>query len=198
MYNCLTNKVVFKGCTNYETKSKRNEPNEILVVDKFLFCLFWRMVHKSYTLNFCLEEWFINLLIHAYQYKMLLRLFHHFSFHSCCSYWNFVYFRFVLQLICIIVWQTRLFSRVVLTTKRNRNATNQTKYYAMKYTKMRNATKYTKMQNETKIYKIPIRTGPTLEILQKPRQEYLDILLTSFIEGAPYRKEDSTWHNGRW
>jgi hypothetical protein len=26
------------------------------------------MVHKSYTLNFCLEEWFINLLIHAYQY----------------------------------------------------------------------------------------------------------------------------------
>jgi hypothetical protein len=25
-----------------------------------------------------------------------------------------------------------------------------------------------------------------------------DILLTSFIEGAPYRKGDSTWHNGRW
>ena len=40
--------------------------------------------------------------------------------------------------------------------------------------------------------------GPTLEILQKPWQEYLHILLTSFIEGAPYRKEDSTWHNGRW
>jgi hypothetical protein len=48
------------------------------------------MVHKSYTLNLCLEEWFINLLIHAYQYKILLRLFHHFSFHSCCSYWILV------------------------------------------------------------------------------------------------------------
>ena len=69
----------------------------IMVVDKFLFCLFWRMVHKSYTLNLCLEEWFINLLIHAYQYKILLRLFHHFSFHSCCSYWILVYFRFVLH-----------------------------------------------------------------------------------------------------
>jgi hypothetical protein len=44
---------------------------------------------------FCLEEWFINLLIHAYQYNILLRLFHHFSFHSCCSYWILVYFRFV-------------------------------------------------------------------------------------------------------
>ena len=66
-----------------------------MVVDKFLFCLFSRMVHNSYTLNFCLEEWFINLLIHAYQYKILLRLFHHFSFHSCWSYWILVYFRFV-------------------------------------------------------------------------------------------------------
>jgi hypothetical protein len=51
---------------------------------------------------------------------------------------------------------------------------NETKYTKIrnetKYTKMRNATKYTKMQNETKIY---------------------------FIEGAPYIKEDSTWHNGR-
>jgi hypothetical protein len=27
--------------------------------------------------------------------------------------------------------------------------------------------------------------------------EKVDILLTTFIEGAPYRKEDSTWHNGR-
>ena len=69
----------------------------IMVVDKCLVCLFWRTVHKSYTLNFCLEEWFINLLIHAYQYKILLRLFHHFSFHSCCSYWILVYFRFVLH-----------------------------------------------------------------------------------------------------
>ena len=68
-----------------------------MVVDKFLFCLFWRMVHKSYTLNFCLEKWFIDLLIHAYQYKILLRLFHHFSFHSCCSYWILIYFRFVLH-----------------------------------------------------------------------------------------------------
>ena len=59
------------------------------------FCLFWRMVHKSYTLNFCLEEWFINLLIHAYQYTILLRLFHHFSFHTYCSYWILIYFRFV-------------------------------------------------------------------------------------------------------
>jgi hypothetical protein len=42
-----------------------------------------------------IEEWFINLLIHAYQYKILLRLFHHFSFHSCCSYCILVYFRFV-------------------------------------------------------------------------------------------------------
>ena len=66
-----------------------------MVVDKFLFCLFWRMVHKYYTLNFCLEEWLINLLIYAYQHKVLLRLFHHFSFHSCCSYWILVYFRFV-------------------------------------------------------------------------------------------------------
>ena len=40
--------------------------------------------------------------------------------------------------------------------------------------------------------------GPTLEILQKPWQECLDVLSTSFIEGAPYRKEDSIWHNGRW
>jgi hypothetical protein len=56
------------------------------------------MVHKSYTLNFCLEEWFINRLIHVYQYKILLRLFHHFSFDSCCSYWILVYFRFVLHL----------------------------------------------------------------------------------------------------
>ena len=58
------------------------------------------MVHKSYTLNFCLEEWFINLLINAYQYRILLRLFHHFLFHSCCSYWILVYFvslRFVLH-----------------------------------------------------------------------------------------------------
>jgi hypothetical protein len=47
-----------------------------MVVDTFLFCLFWRMVHKSYTLDFCLEEWLINLLIHAYQYKILLRPFH--------------------------------------------------------------------------------------------------------------------------
>jgi hypothetical protein len=68
-----------------------------LNVDKFFFCLFWRMVHKSYTLNLCLEEWFINLPIHTYQYKILLRLFHHFSFHSCCSYWILVYFRFVLH-----------------------------------------------------------------------------------------------------
>jgi hypothetical protein len=68
-----------------------------MVVDKFSFCLFWRMVHKSYTLNFCLEEWFIDLLIYTYQYKILLRLFHHFSFHSCCSYWILVYFRFVLH-----------------------------------------------------------------------------------------------------
>ena len=37
------------------------------------------MVHKSYTLNFCLEERFIDLLIYTYQYKILLRLFHHFS-----------------------------------------------------------------------------------------------------------------------
>jgi hypothetical protein len=50
------------------------------------------MVHKSYTLNLCLEEWFINLLMHAYQYQILLRLFHHFSFHSCCSYCILVYF----------------------------------------------------------------------------------------------------------
>ena len=69
----------------------------IMVVDKFLFCLLWRTVHKSYTLNFCLEEWFINLLIHAYQYRILLRLFHQFSFHSFCSYWILVYFRFVLH-----------------------------------------------------------------------------------------------------
>ena len=55
------------------------------------------MVHKSYTLNFCLEEWFIDLLIYTYQYKILLRFFHHFSFHSCCSYWILVYFRFVLH-----------------------------------------------------------------------------------------------------
>ena len=54
------------------------------------------MVHQSYTLNFCLEEWFINL-IHAYQYKIMHRLFRHFSFHSCCSYWILVYFRFVLH-----------------------------------------------------------------------------------------------------
>ena len=60
----------------------------------FLFCLFWRMIHKSYTLIVCLEEWLINLLIHAYQCKILLRLFHHFSFHPCCSYWILVYFRF--------------------------------------------------------------------------------------------------------
>ena len=62
-----------------------------------LFCLFWRMVHKSYTLNCCLEEWFINLLIHAYQCKIFLKLFHHFSFHSCCSYWILVCLRFVSQ-----------------------------------------------------------------------------------------------------
>jgi hypothetical protein len=64
----------------------------IMVADKFVFCLFWRMVHQSYTLYFCLEEWFINLLMHAYQYQILLRLFHHFSFHSCCSYCILVYF----------------------------------------------------------------------------------------------------------
>jgi hypothetical protein len=28
-----------------------------MVVDKFLFCLLWRMVHKSCTFIFCLEEW---------------------------------------------------------------------------------------------------------------------------------------------
>ena len=32
----------------------------------------------------------INLFPHIYD-----RLFHHFSFHSCCSYWILVYFRFV-------------------------------------------------------------------------------------------------------
>ena len=52
-----------------------------MVVDKYLF--------------FCFDEWFINLLIHAYQYKILLTLFHHFSFHSCCSCWILVLFRFV-------------------------------------------------------------------------------------------------------
>ena len=67
----------------------------MMVVDQFLLCLFWRMVHQSYTLFFCLEEWLINLLIHAYQYNILLRLFQHFSFHSCCSYWILVYFCFV-------------------------------------------------------------------------------------------------------
>ena len=67
-----------------------------MVVDKFLFFCFdeW-FKNLSCTLNFCLEEWFINLLIHAYQYKILLRIFHHFSFHSCCSYWILIYFRFV-------------------------------------------------------------------------------------------------------
>ena len=81
-------------------------------------------------------------------------------------------------LICIIVWQTRLFSRVVLTTKRNRNATNQTKYYATKYTKMRNATKYTKMQNETKIYKIPIRTTwMEREVMKKSKQHFILICM---------------------
>jgi hypothetical protein len=29
------------------------------------------------------------------------------------------------------------------------------------------------------------------------RNAWMDILLTSFIEGALYRKEDSTWHNCR-
>jgi hypothetical protein len=49
------------------------------------------------------------------------------------------------------------------------------------------------------LYILPHRPwGPTLEILQKPWQECLDIILTSFIEGAPYWKEDSTWHTGRW
>ena len=33
-----------------------------------------------------------------------------------------------------------------------RTKRNETKYYATKYTKMRNETKYTKMQKETKIY----------------------------------------------
>jgi hypothetical protein len=63
----------------------------IMVVDKFLFCLFCRMVHKSYTLIFCLEEWFKIFLYMHISIKFCLRLFHHFSFHSCCSYWILVY-----------------------------------------------------------------------------------------------------------
>ena len=47
-------------------------------------------------------------------------------------------------------------SRVVLNyeTKSKRNERNETKYYATKYTKMRNETKYTKMRNETKYTKM--------------------------------------------
>jgi hypothetical protein len=38
---------------------------------------------------------YILLLMHAYHYKIMLRFVHHFSFHSCYSYWILVYFRFV-------------------------------------------------------------------------------------------------------
>jgi hypothetical protein len=95
----------------------------MMVVDNFLHCLFWRMVHKSYTLFFCLEEWLILLLMHAYHYKIMLRFVHHFSFHSCYS------------IMCC-------------AKLRNEIETQRTKRNEI----LRNATKYTNMRNEAKIY----------------------------------------------
>jgi hypothetical protein len=78
-------------------------------------------VFSSSIYGFWWHLWCLQtLLIHAYQYNILLRLFHHFSFDSCCSYWILVYFCFVLH-----------FSIFRCRTKRN-----ETKYYAAKYTKM--------------------------------------------------------------
>ena len=59
------------------------------------------MVHKSYTLNFCLEEWFIDLLMYTYQYKILLRLFHHFSIPFMLFLLDFSIFSFSF---CILVY----------------------------------------------------------------------------------------------
>ena len=59
------------------------------------------MVHKSYTLNFCLEEWFIDLHMYTYQYKILLRLFHHFSIPFMLFLLDFSIFSFSF---CILVY----------------------------------------------------------------------------------------------
>jgi hypothetical protein len=45
---------------------------------------------------------------------------------------------------------------------------------------------------------ILLHWGPTLEILQKPWQECLDILLTTFIEGAPYAPNIKRLCNGEY
>jgi hypothetical protein len=61
------------------------------------------MVHKSYTLNFCLEEWFIDLLMYTYQYKILLRLFHHFSIPFMLFLLDFSIFSFSFYILVYFV-----------------------------------------------------------------------------------------------
>jgi hypothetical protein len=107
----------------------------------------------------------------------------------------YIVLRFIydIELMCKTLFYNEiqslpLFVGVVLNyeTKSKRNERNETK---------RNITQRNILKCETKRNILKCETQRNI-LKCKTKRKYTKIL-TSFIEGAPYIKENSTWHNGR-